>query len=141
MARRLGATAVIDPTRENLGERVRAATRGAGADVVCEAVGKPELVAEAITLARPGGVVQLVGVNPKGSHLPLDLYDIHFRELKIHGAYGRGTALPRVLRLLPALGVGRLITGRFPLDRIEEAFGHAAAGRGIKTVLTPGAAA
>jgi L-iditol 2-dehydrogenase len=141
MARRFGARVVIDPTREDLSERVRTVTRGLGADVVCEAVGKPELVAEAIRLTRAGGVVQLVGVNPKGRQLPIDLYDIHFRELKIHGAYGRGTALPRVLRLLPALGVGRLVTGRFPLDRIEEAFVHAAAGRGIKTVLTPGGAA
>ena len=58
---------VIDPTRESLRERVMALTGGRGAEVVCEAVGKPELVGEAITMVRPNGVLQLVGVNPKGS--------------------------------------------------------------------------
>jgi L-iditol 2-dehydrogenase len=140
MARRLGAAVVIDPSRENLRERVMSLTRGRGADVVCEAVGKPELVAEALQLVRPRGVLQLVGVNPKGSELPLDLWDVHYREVRIHGAFGRGTAYRRTLRLMPSLDLKRLVTARFPLDRIEDAFTHAAAGRGVKTVITPGAA-
>ena len=140
IARRLGAGVVVDPTRESLADRMMALTRGRGADVVCEAVGKPELVAEALTLVKAAGVVQLVGVSPKGSRLPLDLYDVHYRELRIHGAYGRGTAFRRALALLPTLGARRLVTGRFPLARVEEAFAHAAAGRGAKTIITPGAA-
>ena len=70
----LGAAVTVDPTTESVRERVAALTGGRGADVVCEAVGKPELVAEALTLVRPTGVLQLVGVNPKGSRLPLDLW-------------------------------------------------------------------
>ena len=138
MAKRLGASAVVDPSRESLSERVMALTEGRGADVVCEAVGKPELVAQAMTLAKPTGVVQLVGVSPKGSQIPLDLWDTHWREIRIHGAFGRGTAFRRALRLLPRLGVKRLITARFPLERTEEAFARASAGRGVKTVITPG---
>jgi L-iditol 2-dehydrogenase len=137
MAERLGASVVIDPTKESLRDRVLALTGDRGAEVVCEAVGKPELVAEALTLVRPGGVVQLVGVNPKGSTLPLDLYDVHFREVRIHGAFGRGRAYRRALGLMPKLGVEPLVTAKFPLARIEEAFAHATAGRGVKTILTP----
>jgi L-iditol 2-dehydrogenase len=137
IARRLGAHVVVDPTRESLPERVLALTHGQGAEVVCEAVGKPELVAEAFAMVKPGGVLQLVGVNPKGSRLPVDLYDVHFREVRIHGAYGRGTAFRRALALLPKLGVKKLIGAKFPLARIEEAFVHAAAGRGAKTVIIP----
>lgn len=140
MARRLGASAVFDPTRESLHERVMALTGGRGADVVAEAVGKPELVAEALTLVRPTGVVQLVGVSPKGSGLALDLWDVHFREVRIHGAFGRGTAFRRALALMPKLAVKRLVTARFPLDRVEDAFAHATAGRGVKTVITPNGA-
>jgi L-iditol 2-dehydrogenase len=136
-ARKLGASVVVDPAHESLRERVLALTKGRGADVVCEAVGKPELVAESFALVRPTGVVQLVGVNPRGSRLPLDLWDVHFREVRVHGAFGRGTAFRRALALMPKLGVRRLVTARFPLDRIEEAFAHAAAGRGVKTVITP----
>jgi L-iditol 2-dehydrogenase len=139
-AKRLGAHVTIDPTRENLRQRVMALTDARGADLVCEAVGKPDLVAEALALTKPTGALQLVGVNPKGSTLPLDLWDVHFREIRIGGAFGRGTAFRRALRLMPKLGVGRLITARFPLDKIQDAFAHAAAGRGIKTVITPNAA-
>src|SRR5947209_15391560 len=105
IARRLGASVVVDPARESLRERVTALTRGRGADLVCEAVGKPELVAEALALAKPTGVVQLVGVSPHTSRLPLDLWDIHYRELRLGGAFGRGTAFRRALALLPGLGV------------------------------------
>jgi L-iditol 2-dehydrogenase len=140
LARRLGARVVVDPTRESLPDRVMALTGGRGAEVVCEAVGKPELVAQAFSMVKPTGVLQLVGVNPKGSPIPVDLYDAHFREIRIHGAYGRGTAFRRALALLPTLGVKRLIGSRFPLARIEDAFAHAAAGRGAKTVIIPGAA-
>ena len=136
-ARRLGAHVVVDPTQESLHDRIMTLTKGRGADVVCEAVGKPELVAEALTLVRPTGVLQLVGVNPKGSRLPLDLFDVHFREIRIHGAYGRGTAFKRALPLMAKLGVKRLVTERFPLARIEEAFAHATAGRGVKTAIAP----
>jgi L-iditol 2-dehydrogenase len=137
MAKRLGASVVVDPTREDLRERVMKLTQGRGAHVVCEAVGKPELVAQAFSLVRPTGVVQLVGVNPKGSTLPLDLWDVHFREIRIHGAFGRGGAFRRALALMPKLGVKPLVTARFPLERIEDAFAHAAAGRGVKTIIAP----
>jgi L-iditol 2-dehydrogenase len=137
IAKKLGANVVIDPAKENVRERVMALTAGRGAELVCEAVGKPQLVAEAITLVKTGGVLQLVGVSPKGSEMPLSLWDVHYREIRIGGAFGRGTAFRRALALMPRLGVGRLITARFPLARTAEAFAHAAAGRGAKTVITP----
>ena len=137
MARRVGASVVVDPARESLRERVLALTAGRGADVVCEAVGKPELVREAVTLTRPNGFFQLVGVNPRGSVLPLDLWDVHFREIRIGGAFGRGTAYRRALALMPKLGLKRLVTARFPLERIGDAFAHAAAGHGVKTMIMP----
>jgi L-iditol 2-dehydrogenase len=137
IARRLGAQVVVDPAREDLRARVMALTGGRGADVVCEAVGKPELVAEAVTLTRFAGVVNLVGVSPKGSELPLDLFDAQYREIRIGGVFGRGAAFDRALALLPRLGVEGLVTARFPLDRIGEAFDHAAAGKGVKTIITP----
>jgi len=140
IARRLGAHVVVDPLRESLRDRVMALTRGRGADVVFEAVGKPELVAEAMTLVKPTGIVQLVGVSPKGAHLPLDLWNVHYREIRVGGAYGRGTAFRRALALMPKLGVARLVTARFPLEQIGEAFAYAAAGHGAKTAITPNGA-
>jgi 2-desacetyl-2-hydroxyethyl bacteriochlorophyllide A dehydrogenase len=140
VARRLGADHVVDPSRGPLREAVLALTDGRGPHVVFEAVGKPELVAEAIAVVKPMGTVQLVGVSPKDRALPVDLYDLHYREVRIQGAYGRGTAFRRALALLPSLGVESLITARFPLARIAEGFAHAAAAQGVKTVVTPNAA-
>ena len=137
-ARRLGADLTVDPTTKDLAATVDKATRGQGVDIACEAVGKPELVAAAARLAKPRGVVQLVGVSPKGSTLPFDLFDFHFKELTLTGAYGRGTSFRRVLPLLDKIGGAGLVTDHYPLERIAEAFAHAAAGRGLKTAINPG---
>ena len=137
-ARRLGADLTVDPATENLADVVSRETGGQGVDLACEAVGKPELLAAAARLTRARGVVQLVGVCPKGSTLPVDLFDFHFRELTLTGAYGRGTAFRRVLPLLTRIGAASLVTDHYPLERITEAFAHAAAGRGLKTAITPG---
>jgi L-iditol 2-dehydrogenase len=138
LAQRLGADVVVDPTREDLKAVVDRLTGGRGLHVACEAVGKPELLGEAVRLVRPRGIVQMVGVNPPASRLPADLFDLHFREITLLGAYGRGSAFGRALAWLPRLPVA-LVTARFPLDRITDAFAHATAGHGIKTALTPGA--
>ena len=139
-ARRLGADVVVDPTTESLVDVVATLTGKRGVHVACEAVGKPDLVAQAIALTRPRGAVQLVGVSPAGSRLPADLFDVHFRELTLLGAYGRGTAFRRALALLATLGAAELITARFPLRRIREAFAHAAAGLRLRTAIAPGEA-
>ena len=139
LARRLGASVTVDPLKENLAERVMAVTRGRGANVVCEAVGKPELVAEALELTRPTGTVLLVGVSPKESRLSLSLWDLQYREIRISAVFGRGTAFRRALALMPRLGVERLVGDRFPLELIDEAFARAAAGYGARTMITPGA--
>jgi len=34
----------------------------------------------------------------------------------------------------------RLVTARFPLERIGDAFAHAAAGHGVKTMIMPASA-
>jgi threonine dehydrogenase-like Zn-dependent dehydrogenase len=137
MARRLGADVVHDPGAEDLGDRVRALTGGRGVHLACEAVGKPELVGAAVAVTRPRGTVLLVGVNPPGSRLPVDLYDLHYREVVLRGAFGRGTAFARTLGLLPGLGLEALITTRYSLDQVTAAMAAAATGRGVKTVLAP----
>ena len=117
MAKRLGASVVIDPAKENLRERVMELTQGprrrrrrrGGGQAVAGGGG-----------ARDGEAARRrsssSGVSPKGSQLPLDLWDVHFREIRIHGAFGRGPSFRRALALMPKLGVKRLVTARFPLS-------------------------
>jgi Zn-dependent alcohol dehydrogenase len=92
----------------------------------------------AVELTRPRGTVLMIGVSPQGSRLPADLYDLHYREIVLRGAFGRGDGFARALALLPGLRLDHLITEQYPLDRIGEAMAAAAAGHGVKTVIIPG---
>jgi alcohol dehydrogenase len=106
----------IDPTREDVGARVLAATGGRGADAVIEAVGRPELIQQALLLARPGGRIAVIGLCAA----PVELQPIllFLKNLSLRS----GLVNPQrfVPRLLPAIESGRLdpaeiITHRLPL--------------------------
>ena len=138
LASLFGADIVVDPATEDLGDVVAKATRGRGVDVAFEAVGAPGLVDTAVGVTRDRGRVQLVGVSPAGSTLPSDLYDLHYREITIGGAYGGGSAFGRTLELLARLpDVERVISGRFPLESVATGFERASAASGVKTVIGP----
>lgn len=134
----VGADQVIDPTSDDLEGLIMDLTDGLGAHVVCEAVGTPALVGQAIQLTRPRGNLQLVGVNPAGSTLPSDLFDLHFREITIRGAFGGGESYQRALNLLPQVpSVEQVVTSSYPLEQVHEAFAEASNPEGIKVAVKP----
>lgn len=61
-ATQLGATAVVDPKREDVDARVKELLGALGADVVFECAGIPQTIDQAASLAKRGGVVSLVGL-------------------------------------------------------------------------------
>ena len=63
---------------------------GMSFDICVEAVGFPKLLEYGISKLRPRGQALMIGVHPEKSHLPSDLYDFHYREIKLFGAFGRG---------------------------------------------------
>ena len=102
-------------------------------------MGKPELVADALTMVKHGGVLQLVGVNPKEAACRSTSGTCTSAR---SGSTGPSAAAPPIRERsasCPGSASSRLVTKRFPLDRIEDAFTHAAAGRGVKTMITPAA--
>ena len=52
--------------------------------MVAEAVGNPKLLESCFDLISRGQML-LVEVNPKGSHLPFDLFDMHYNEISVFG--------------------------------------------------------
>jgi 2-desacetyl-2-hydroxyethyl bacteriochlorophyllide A dehydrogenase len=115
-ARELGC-ATVNPEKENLIERVLELTGGEGADSAIEAVGRPELVATAAMLLRPGGVVAVAGVIVAPVQLPWAL--ILMKNLSLRA--GLVNPQQHVPRLLPLIESGRLdpaelITHRMPLS-------------------------
>ncbi len=138
IAANLGADRTIDPATDDLEGLIDDLTEGLGVHVACEAVGKPDLVKQAIRLTRPRGNVQLVGVNPQGSIMPADMFDVHYRELSIRGAFGGGRSFHRALDLLTQVpNVEKIITTAYPLREIAAAFADAADPAGVKVAIKP----
>jgi len=133
-----GADVGIDPTTENLRARVREETNGLGADVVICAIGIPALAAQAIGLAGYGGRVSYFAGFSKGELGQLDVNAIHYDELKVTGAFGLSrldyeTALGIIAGR--RIDVSDMITHRYPLDELNEAFKMAEGGGAMKVAI------
>ena len=112
-------------------------TLGNGADLAIEAVGNPDLVAKCISIVKPKGQVLMIGVSPDRSHLPVNLYEMHYREIVLKGAFGRGEVFSETPNLLTQLNLDRMISGRYELNEVKKAIADSAEGKGIKLVVKP----
>jgi len=83
VARKLGATELVDARSARVVEVIEAVTSDQGADVVIEATGSPGSPAVALGAARKGGVVVIVGLQPEP--LPVDLLSLTTREIDVRG--------------------------------------------------------
>ena len=138
MATQFGADILHDPNDAPLSDVIADVTdQGRGFDVTAEAVGKPELVAQCIAATRERGQSLMIGVSPEGSPLPVDLYDMHFREIKLVGAFGRGNVFHRVPAELEQLNLDGVISGTYPLAELPDAITASAEGLGVKFAIKP----
>lgn len=136
-----GADVGICSDEEDAVARVLAETRGEGADVVLVAAPSVQAQDAALRMVRNRGRVNFFGGLPAGTPpLPLDANLIHYKECYVHGAHG---SIPRQHRLaLDLLGRRRIdlrpmITHRFPLSQIQEAFAVAKERKGLKAIVEP----
>ncbi len=136
-AKQLGADILNDPAKEDIGEVVKKATGGHGAHIAVEVVGKPQLVAKAIDVVRPRGQVLMIGVSNKGTTLPSDLYDLHYKEVRLRGAFGRGNAFASTVQEIAKLDLKGVISARYPLERVYDSIKDSAEGKGIKLAVKP----
>ncbi|ARP68617.1 alcohol dehydrogenase [Streptomyces pluripotens] len=120
-ARRLGADAVAD-VREAPGQLVADLTDGLGADVVIEAVGRPESFELCTRMVRPGGHVANIGVHGKPATLALE--DLWSKNVTITTGLVDTYSTPTLLRMAAAgrLPTQQLVTHVLPLEQMEEAY-------------------
>lgn len=131
---------VVDPVSADLPTVVKGLTDGLGADVVILAIGFAPLANQALGLVRKGGRVNLFAGFSVGDMPPMDVNLIHYNEILVSGASALTRAqYEKALRLIAAgvVDVAGLISHRFALDQMEEAFQAAEGGLGIKVVITP----
>jgi len=145
VAKKMGATQTINSQQEDLFQVVEL-TGGTGVDVVIETVGRnTPTIEQGLRLVRRGGVVAIVGSF--ASAQLVDVSSIRREEKDLIGvsSYAYWDNVPEFSVALGLLGERRidvkpLITHKFPLERINEAF-EAAADRGkskaIKVLVTP----
>jgi S-(hydroxymethyl)mycothiol dehydrogenase len=140
-ARQVGATHTVNSRESDPVEAIRELTEGNGADVVIEAVGRPETYKQAFYARDLAGTVVLVGVPTPEMTLELPLLDVFGRGGALKSSW-YGDCLPdRDFPMLTDLFLqGRLPLDKFvsetiELDQVEEAFAKMARGEVLRSVV------
>jgi L-iditol 2-dehydrogenase len=137
----LGATEAFDSTSGKLVAEIRSRTDGRGADAVLVAVPHPTVVAEALAAARPGGRVLLFAANDPVTKIEFPAAAVGIDEKEILGSYSAAADIQdsaAELVLSGKLPVMKIVSHRFPLDRIQQALELAArpAADSLKILIT-----
>ncbi|HYO83607.1 MAG TPA: alcohol dehydrogenase catalytic domain-containing protein [Bryobacteraceae bacterium] len=143
LAREFGALEVWDPfDTPDLESKVRAVSGGRGADLVIVAVSAPGIVSQAVRLSRPGAKILLFSQTSDKERIEVSGADICVGERSLFGCYSASVDLQKESARLVFSGelpVERLISHRFPLDRITEGFDLARKpdGQSLKIIVQP----
>ncbi len=140
IAEQLGATWVINSTRQDPVEAVRELTQGRGADVVLECAGVKAAWLTALDVVRKGGRVEWFGGLPGGTQVEIDSTRVHYDELTVLGVYHlTPLSLERAFRLVcnGIINAKALITHQVPLQDLEAGLKMMMEGRSIKVAVLP----
>lgn len=105
-----------------------------GADIVVEATGSPEGIAEAIKLCRPRGIIVLKSTIALPQNI--NLAPIVINEISVVGSRcGQLSDGLRMMQEYPDMPLPTMITARYPLVRVEAAFMRAAQSDALKVLV------
>lgn len=139
LARRLGFEHVIHADEDVLA-RIGALTQERGADAVVECTGNVQVWERAPDYARRGGTVSFFGGLPQSARVGFSAARMHYDELRLISPFHYTTAAVREARDLLVsrlLDVERLVSQRFSLADISNAFLELDRGNGIKYAIEP----
>ncbi|GAB2510310.1 NAD(P)-dependent alcohol dehydrogenase [Paramicrobacterium agarici] len=130
-ALRFGATRVIDPSAESVG------SLGLDVDAFVDASGAAPAVRSGFGEVRPGGAVVLVGMG--ASEIPLPVTTIQNNELIVTGIFRYANTWPTAIGLVERgeVDLDALVTGRFPLDEVQQALESTGRSDTLKSIVTP----
>jgi len=138
VARRFGATAVVNSSDGAAAAAVMKITGDRGVDTAIEAVGIPATFELCQKLVAPGGTIANIGVH--GTKVDLHLENLWDRNITITTRLVDTVSTPMLLNILGAHKIDPklLITHHFKLEKILDAyetFGHAADTRALKVII------
>jgi len=135
LARRLGVTETFDARESpDVAAEIAALTDGRGADAVIESTGAAEIWEAAPSYVRRGGTVVLFGGLPGGTKVIYDSSRLHYDAIKLISPFHftpRAVAAAYALLTSHAIDVEPLVSERFPLERLADAFAALGSGRGL----------
>ncbi len=144
-ARRFGATHAISASDPRLAaEEVRAITGGRGADHVFVTVGARSAFVQAFALAARSGSIVLVGMPASDVRIEFSPEAIASDNQRILGSKMGASVIHRdIPRLVEFYRQGRLkldelISGRFALERINEAIASSKSGEALRNLIVFG---
>ncbi|HEV7757205.1 MAG TPA: S-(hydroxymethyl)mycothiol dehydrogenase [Mycobacteriales bacterium] len=140
-AKGFGATHTVNSRQSDPVEAIRGYTEGHGADVVIEAVGRPETYKQAFYARDLAGQVVLVGVPTPDMTLELPLIDLFSRGGALKSSW-YGDCLPSrdfpalvELYLQNRLDLDRFVSETITIDQVEEAFDKMHRGEVLRSVV------
>lgn len=125
-AKELGATYVINSGKSDVLEEIKKLTNGRGADVVFETAGSPVTIAQTPFIVRRGGTITLVGISSK-AEITYNFGQIMDKEARIMSVFRYCNIYPKAIAAVSSgtINVKQIVTHRFELDQIQEAFDEA----------------
>jgi L-iditol 2-dehydrogenase len=141
-AMRLGADrVVVTEETTNPVAAVRELSGGHGADIVIEAVGKPETWKWGVEMLRRGGTVNFFGGCPNESHVSLDTSLLHYSEITCKASFHHTPAhIRKSIELIrrKIITAQDFVNGEEPLANLLEVMRHLMSHNGhLKTAIIP----
>jgi len=137
----LGADRAVNPAEEDLAAVIDQESRGEGADVILIAAPAHKAQEEALKLAAIGGRINLFGGLPKDRPtINFDSNLVHYKELIVTGTTACSTNdcwRAAAIASSGRIDLSKLVSARFPLREVNQAFTAAGDGSAIKVVLEP----
>ncbi|MFC1970789.1 Zn-dependent alcohol dehydrogenase [Chloroflexota bacterium] len=136
-----GATHTINGGKGDAIEAVKQLTAGRGAEYVFVTVGSNTAIRQGFAMSCPGGTTVIVGLPPRNDNLELPPDDFVRKEKTLKGCNMGSTRLsvdiPQLIALYQAgrLKLDELITGRYPLEQINEAIESVEKGDALRNVI------
>lgn len=109
-----------------------------GADVVIEAVGKPEAWQLCLSLVRKGGLINYFGGCTKGTSIQVDTFRLHYDEIKLIGVFHHSPEyIKAALELISSdkISMKNLISEQFNLTDLPKALALHEEGSVLKTLI------
>ncbi len=140
VARKLGATKLINAHEQDSITAVRDLTYGFGADVVIECAGTKSTWETSVDAVRRGGRVLWFGGLPGGTRVEIDAARVHYGEidlLNMHGGTAQDAGEAFDLIVSGDVNISPMLNGELPLEQVELALKKMIAGDVVKMVINP----